>query len=73
MSDTVSKVTHKYHKITNDKGEFPTILVILATNFTVTFSNLGYLGMKIMMEKAKVNYSCLIIFQESELKERIDF
>ena len=38
------KLLIKYHKIINEKGGFPTILVILATNFTAAFSKLGYLG-----------------------------
>ena len=44
------KLLIKHQKTINGKGEFPTSLVIPATNFTVTFSKLIYL------DKAKVNY-----------------
>ena len=51
------KLLIKYHNKINKKGEFPTKLVIPATNFTATFSNIGYFGIKGILEKAKVNYS----------------
>ena len=50
------KLLTKDHKKINKKAEFPTRLVISATNFTETFSKLGHLGIKIMMDKLKVNY-----------------
>ena len=62
------KLLIKYHKKINKKGEFPTRLVILETNFTATFSKIGYLGIKIMLDKAKVNYSRVSIVQASDLK-----
>eukprot|EP00957_Ditylum_brightwellii_P139060 10599025-Ditylum_brightwellii.AAC.1 len=37
----------------NDGGSFPTRLVIPATNFTVTFSKLGYLGIKRVLDDNK--------------------
>ena len=40
------KILIKDHKTINENGEFPSRLVILATNFTVTFSKIGYLGIK---------------------------
>ena len=45
------KLLIKYHKTINKKGGFLTMLVIPATNFTMTFSKLGYLGVKIMLDK----------------------
>ena len=45
-----------------------TKLVILATNFTTSFYKIGYLGIKIMLDKAKVKYSHVSIIQESDLK-----
>ena len=47
----------KDHKKINEKGEFPTRLVIPTTNFTATFSKIGYLGIKRCLDKGKVNYS----------------
>ena len=51
------KLLIKDHKTINENGKFPTRLVIPATNFTVTFSNIGYLGIKRCLDKVKVNYS----------------
>ena len=56
----------------NEKGEYPTRLVIPATNFTATFSKLGYLRIKKMLDKAKVNYSRFTIVQASDLKEKLE-
>ena len=46
----------KYHKTINEKGEFPTRLVIPAKNFTATFSKIGYLGIKRCLDKGKARY-----------------
>ena len=51
---------------------FPIRSVILEMNLTATLSKIGYLGMKRMMEKTKVNYSCLSIVQASSLKEILE-
>ena len=66
------KLLIKYHKTINKKGEFPTRLVITATNFTATFSNIGYLGIKRCLDKGKVNYSQVSIVQASDLKEILE-
>ena len=50
------KTLIKEHKKINGRGEFPTRLVIPVTNFTATLSKIGYLGIKIMLEKEEVNY-----------------
>ena len=57
------KILIKYHKTINKKGEFPTRLVIPATNFTAKLSNLRYLGIKMILDKAKINYSRVSIVQ----------
>ena len=62
----------KDHKTINDKGEFPTRLVIPATNFTATFSKIVYLGIKRCLDKGKVNYSRFSIVQASDLKEGLE-
>eukprot|EP00957_Ditylum_brightwellii_P169137 12873952-Ditylum_brightwellii.AAC.1 len=46
----------KDHKKREENGDFPTCLVIPATNFTATFSKIGYLGIK----------------QASDLKEKLE-
>ena len=66
------KILIKGHKTINEKGGFPTRLVIPATNFTATFSEIGYLGIKICLDKGKVNYSQDSIVQASDLKERLE-
>ena len=55
----------KYHKKINAKGGLPTRLVISATNFTATFSKIIYIGIKRVLDKAKVKYSRVSIVQES--------
>ena len=45
-------------------------MVIPATNFTATFSKIGYIGIKRMLDKGKVNHSHVSIVQSSNLKER---
>ena len=47
-------------------------MVIPATNFTATFSKIGYLGIKRCLEKGKSNYSRYSIVQASDLKERLE-
>eukprot|EP00957_Ditylum_brightwellii_P058811 4458778-Ditylum_brightwellii.AAC.1 len=41
-----SQLLAKDHKPPKEDGSFPTRLMIPATNFTATFSKLGYLGIK---------------------------
>ena len=62
----------KNHNKIEEKGKFPTKLVIPATNFTATFSKIGYLGIKRFLDKGKVNYSRVSTVQASNLKERLE-
>ena len=66
------KLLIKDHKTINEKGEFPTRLVIPATNFTATLSKIGYLGINMCLDKRKVNYSRFSIVQASDMKERLE-
>ena len=50
-------------------GEFPTRLVISATNLSATFSKVGYLGLKKLLEKNEINYTKFTIVQASQVKE----
>ena len=61
----------KDHKTVNE-SKFTTRLVLPATKCTAKFSYIGYLGIKIMLDKANVNYSCFTIFQAYEPKERLE-
>ena len=62
----------KNHNKIKEKGKFPTKLVIPATNFTATFSKIGYLGIKRFLDKGKVNYSRVSTVQASNLKEKLE-
>ena len=66
------KLLIKDHNTINENGEFSTRLVIPATNFTATFSKIGYLGIKRCLDKGKVNYSHNSIDQASNLKETLE-
>eukprot|EP00957_Ditylum_brightwellii_P106692 8139175-Ditylum_brightwellii.AAC.1 len=59
----------KDHKEPEEDESFPTRLVIPATNVTATFSKLGYLGIKQILDDNKVDYSRFTIIQVSDLKE----
>ena len=50
-------------------GDFPTRLVIPATNFSATFEKVCYLWLKNILEKNEINYTQFTIFQESQVKE----
>ena len=56
------KILIKYHKKLTRNGDFPTRLVIPATNSSATFVKMGYLGLKNMLEKNEVNYTRFTIF-----------
>ena len=53
----------KYHKKLTSMGEFPTTLVIPATNFSATFAKIGYLGLKKILEKNEINYTNAQLFK----------
>ena len=65
----LQKLLLKYHKTINKKGELPTRLIIPAMNFTATFLNIGYPGIKRCLDKGKVNYSRDYIVQSPDLKK----
>ena len=58
---------HKQKK----NGHFPTCLVIPATNFTATFSKLGYLALKNILDSNNIQYNKYTITQASDLKEKL--
>jgi len=53
-------------------GHYPTRLVIPATNFTATFSKLGYLGLKPNLDTFEIPYNKYTIIQASNLKEKLE-
>ena len=50
-------------------GKYPTRLVIPATDFSATFTKVGYLGLKNLLEKNEINYTKFTIVQASQVKE----
>ena len=66
------KLLIKDHKEINDDGNYPTRLVVPATNFTSAFSKLGYIGIKKIIDKAGINYTKKTIVQASHLKSQIE-
>ena len=62
----------KYQNKINEKVELPTKLVIPATNFTATLSKIGYLGIKRLLDKWKLNQSRVSIVQAYYLKEGLE-
>ena len=64
------KILIKYHKAINKKEVFSTMLVIPATNFTATFSKIGYLRIKKNSGQGKgkliTRLRCTIILPEVE-------
>ena len=66
------KTLIKEHKKINGRGEFPTRLVIPVINFTATFSKIGYLRIKTVLDKAKLNYSSVSILQSYNPQESLE-
>ena len=59
---------HKQKK----NGHFPTGLIIPATNFTATFSKLGYLALKNILDSNNIQYNKYTITQASDLKNELE-
>ena len=68
----VPKLQIKDHKKKNSKGEYSTRLPLPADNFTAIFPKLGYLGIKRIFDRNRINYSRDTIIQASEMKERFE-
>ena len=50
-------------------GDLPTRLVISAAISPASFTKVGYLGLKKIMEKNEINYTKFTIVQASQVKE----
>ena len=66
------KLLIKDHKKLDKTGNFPTRLVVPATNFTSSFPKAGYLGIKKIFDDNEVNYMERTIIQASDLKEELE-
>jgi GIY-YIG catalytic domain len=65
------KLLIKDHKPMKN-GNFPTRLVIPASNFTAAFPKMGYLAIKNIFDKKGIAYNKRTIIQASDLKERLE-
>jgi len=66
------KLLIKDHKNPNNEGNFPTRLVVPATNFTSAFPKTGYMGIKRILDYDKLDYMSKTIIQASDLKENLE-
>ena len=66
------KILIKDHKKKGSDGNYPSRLVVPATNFTAGFSQLGYLGIKCILDSNKVKYNQREIIQASDLKGQVE-
>ena len=64
------KLLIKDHKKRTNDG-YPTRLIIPATNFTATFSKLGYLGLKAILDKNEILYNKFTITNSYNLKRKL--
>jgi hypothetical protein len=62
----------KDHKKADEHGNFPTRLVVPASNFTSSFPKAGYLGIKKIFDENEINYMDKTIIQASDLKEELE-
>jgi hypothetical protein len=68
----VPKLLIKDHKTPDDKGFFPTRLVVPATNFTSCFPDLGYRDIKRIFDEKGMNYKSFTIIQAIEVKKKLE-
>lgn len=66
------KLLIKDHKKPNDKGDYPTRIIIPTTNFTAGFPKLGFSGIKRIFDKNNINYMRKTIIQSSDLKDKLE-
>ena len=64
------KLLIKDHKDSDEKGNYPSQLVVPAKNFTAGFQHVGQRGIKAILDRNNVNYQRKTIIQASHLKER---
>ena len=62
----------KDHKDLDEEGNYPTRLVVPATNFTAAFPNVGYRGIRKIFDSNNINYMRKTIMQASHLKGELE-
>ena len=68
----VPKLLIKDHKDKDENGNYPTRLVVPATNFTAAIPNLGYRGIRQIFDQEKVNYTRKTIIEAAHLKTELE-
>ena len=63
------KILIKDHKELTSMGNFPTRLMVPATNVSATFTKVDYLRLKNILEKNEINDARFTIFQASQVKK----
>ena len=66
------KLLVKDHKKPDEKGDFPTRLVVPAKNFAAAYPHLGQQGIKAILDQNNVDYQRKTIIQASHLKEQLE-
>ena len=66
------KLLIKDHKDPDEKGNYPSRLVVPAKNFTAGFQHVGQRGIKAILDRNNVNYQRKTIIQASHLKEQLE-
>ena len=68
----VPKLLIKDHKDKDENGNYPTRLVVPATNFTAAIPNLGYRGIRQIFDQEKINYTRKTIIEAAHLKSELE-
>ena len=66
------KLIIKDNKKPDNEGDFPSRLIVPANNFTSAFPRLGYLRIRQIFDKNKVEYESHTITQASSLEEKLE-
>ena len=54
------------------EGEFPTRLLVPATNFTQVFPKISYQGIEQVFDREKVDYTKQKVAEATDLKDKLD-
>ena len=62
----------KDHKDKDEGGNYPTRLIVPASNFTAAFPKAGYLGIKALFNKNNIDYQKATIIHAGQLKSKLE-
>jgi hypothetical protein len=66
------KLLIKDHKAMDERGNYPTRLIVPASNFTAAFPKAGYLGIRTIFDKNRIEYQKSTIIHASQLKSKLE-